>query len=121
MSRAQISLVWIENVKMKEEIIQFVSTETRVPIKKLSLETRLFHDIGLDGDDARELLDKFSHQFNVDISGLELDLYFGPEAGFNPFSFLLSRLLGNKTSSKQPLTIKDLVNAAKNKPLSNCD
>ena len=105
-------------MKMNEEIIQFVSEETRVPAKKLNLETRLFHDIGLDGEDARELLDKFSYQFNVDISDLEFDMYFGPEAGFNPFSFLLSMLFGKKKKIKKELTIMDLVNAAKNKTLS---
>jgi hypothetical protein len=45
--------------------------------------------MGIDGDDAVELIEEFSERFGVDMSGFVCSRYFGPEAAWNPLIFLL--------------------------------
>jgi len=68
---------------LTERVRQFVSDRTGARLDRVQLETRLRADLGVDGDDARELLDAFSREFDVDPSGLQFDEHFGSE-GF-PF------------------------------------
>jgi len=70
----------------EHNVISFISE--LLSAKSLSLETRIGEDLGVDGDDAVELLEEYSKRFSVDISNFSFDDYFGPEVGFNPFYFL---------------------------------
>ncbi len=47
----------------------------------MSLDSRLQDDLGLDGDDAFELFEKFEKKFETDCSALwsQWDSHFGPE------------------------------------------
>jgi hypothetical protein len=45
----------------------------------LTLETRLFADLGIDGDDGHELLDSFASGFSVDMTGVNSFCYFDDE------------------------------------------
>jgi acyl carrier protein len=73
---------------MKAETLQavreFVSEELGVPAARIKPETRLLHDLGVDGDDAGDLLHHFSARFHVDLSAFRFSWHFGPEAGRNP-------------------------------------
>jgi acyl carrier protein len=44
-------------------ILAFVAEETATSPERISLETSLQKDIGVDGDDAEELMEKFSEPF----------------------------------------------------------
>ncbi|QHP68429.1 DUF1493 family protein [Bradyrhizobium sp. LCT2] len=91
-----------------ESLLSFVRTET-LTRKQITLGTDIARDLGVDGDDARELVRRFGEQFNVDMSEFDFDMYFGSE-GFE-LSGLVKTLLGRRT--KAPMTVELLFGAAK--------
>jgi arsenate reductase len=101
---------------IENDVISFISDWLSCNIKKLSLDTRIGEDIGVDGDDAIELLEEYSKRFSVDISCFPYNEYFGPEAGINPFTFLYY-LFTKKHGNLKTLYIRDLVEGAKKKTL----
>jgi acyl carrier protein len=92
-------------------ILSIVSRRSGIPAAKLSLEQRLLQDLGIDGDDASELLLDLSGQFGVDLTALNFEKHFRPEP--NLFSVLRSPLVKQKErADKIPVTIRDLIVAA---------
>lgn len=71
--------------------------------------TRLMEDLGVDGDDAAELLQEFASRFKVDLSRFEFQRHFGPEAGWNPIAAAYYLVVG---SELEPISVKQLVEAA---------
>jgi hypothetical protein len=65
-------------------LVEFVTEELRVSSSRLRPNTRLFHDLGVDGDDGPEFIDAFARRFGVDLTGFDPSLHFGPEAAGNP-------------------------------------
>jgi len=63
-----------------------VSGQSGVPASEITLETRLFEDLGMDGDDGHEFLVAFGDEFGVDISGLAPLNYFNDESSFTGYS-----------------------------------
>jgi acyl carrier protein len=76
------------SASLQVPLIEFVSTELGVNPARLLPNTRLNHDLGVDGDDGLEFMAAFSQHFGVDISSFEASKYFGPEAGGNLFVWL---------------------------------
>ena len=105
----------MEAVLIEEQVKLFVAQQTEFKIDKISLSTELGKDLGIDGDDAVELLENFSEKFQVDLSTFEFDKYFGMESGLNPVMWLISMLFGSSVYDLEPLTIQDLVDSAKAK------
>jgi acyl carrier protein len=114
---------------LEKRVRALVADMTGTRIERISLNTRISHDIGCDGDDAVELFEAFAKEFDVDLSGIKWERHFGPEGG-NPFGcfFIVLVVLfgwsarGNKIVSKwipgdagEPVTIGDLVAAARAK------
>jgi acyl carrier protein len=100
-------------INYTETVIQFVSKYWSVSANNLSKDTRLEDDLGITGDDAVELFDKFSKEFHIDISDLDLRKYFESE-GVGLINF--SRIFGKQIKVKRSLheiTISDLVNTLK--------
>jgi len=101
---------------MAERVIGFVSKQVRINAAKLDLGTSLFHDLGIDGDDAVDFFKAFSDEFQTDLSELDLRKHFGAEgwtsSGF--FLRLLSRLriTNNEELKPVPICLSDLVKAA---------
>src|SRR5437773_2571583 len=62
-----------------EAIRDFVVAECRVSEERLTPDTTLFDDLGIDGDDAIEFFEAFQQRFEVDLGSFELRRYFGPE------------------------------------------
>ncbi len=108
---------------MYERIASFVSKVWHQEKSSLSENTRLQHDLGLDGTDAEEFMEAFSKEFNVDMSEFEFDSHFGPEAPpklTTLVRYLYCRLVGGDPSRLVdteliPITLRDLVSAAKAK------
>jgi acyl carrier protein len=71
------------DANLYEKILSFVSWETGTRKKNLSTTTDLARDLGVDGDDAFDLIDKFGKEFVVDLSDFKFDSYFGSEGGGN--------------------------------------
>lgn len=101
-----------------QEVAAFVAEFIGVDRHQLRLRTTIFGDLGVDGEDAAELMERFARRFHVDLTGYDHWRYFGPE-GFNPVATLwvaLRQLVGlssEEAAGKDPLTIQDLVAAAR--------
>jgi len=94
---------------LERDVVAFLEREARSGKVDLGMDLR--QDLGIDGDDAEELLQRFCVAFEVDAQDFQFSEHFGPEAGFEPITWLLAKLLGWRRKLK-PLTVRALVNAA---------
>jgi len=94
-----------------DKVINLVARETGSDVRKISLQTELCRNLGVDGDDGIELMEKFGQEFRVDMQKFDFGRYFGPEAGFCPFLIFFPSWWRWRRQFK-PLTIADLVKAA---------
>ncbi|MGA2153476.1 MAG: DUF1493 family protein [Bryobacteraceae bacterium] len=71
---------------LEERIIAFTADEIGVKRGRIRLDSRLLHDLGMDGDDAVEFFEEFSKRFHVDVTPLSNHWaqHFGPEIGGGP-------------------------------------
>lgn len=91
--------------ELLQEVIVFVPEATGFDLARLTADTRLNGELGVDGDDGNELLAAYASRFRVDMEGFRFDDYFGPEAAWN-FSIV----------ELQPLRIGRLAEAAERGP-----
>lgn len=94
------------SLNLEQRIIWFVAQVSGCKLEKLQTGSRLLHDLGIDGDDAVELLSEYSEVFQVDMGGFEFGKYFGPEASFSLFR-------SRPQQELTPITIGDLVEYAR--------
>ena len=94
-----------------EQVRDFLCEQWRMRPERLSPSTRLLHDLGIDGDDAEEVLVAFGERFHVDFSSLAFPKHFGSEfdAGGR---WLIRKLFGGDALRFAPLTVQDLIDAA---------
>lgn len=106
---------------MSEELFQriqsFTVEQTNCKPREVALETRLAHDLGIEGDDADEFMTEFFERFEVDPTGYNFHRHFYEEGSCGCLFFLLPvymllNLWGYEESSKEPITIADLIEAA---------
>ena len=98
------------------EVILFLSEFTAVCAQDIQPKTDVARDLGVDGDDAIDLLDQFSERFDVDLSNLNGSKYFGPEKGWNPILYLFDLITGKiEKEKKEPLYVQYLIEAADQK------
>lgn len=85
--------------------------------RKISSQTRIYHDLWLFGDAAEDFLLDYSKEFDVSFEGFEFKKYFLFEG--MPPSYIwigIKRLLGNKEDpTKIPITISHLAEVSKKK------
>ena len=93
---------------LSTELIAFVREELR-PSRRTVLgpDTRLLHDLHIDGADGWEFIAAFGDRFAVDLSDFTADLHFGPEAGPNLLYWLWWTLTAN-WPKHIPITLGDL-------------
>jgi len=89
------------------QVIQLLIDELNIAYEEVNLTSSLFHDLGVDGDDASDLLERFSKEFNVDISNFKFNDYFGSEV-----SFVFKLFFPFSKKSFKKLTVQDLIIAA---------
>jgi len=99
----------------QQEIIAFVAAHLAAEATRLRADTSLFHDLGVDGTDGWDFLDAYAQRFGVDMSSLNVDLHFGPEAAFNPVAYLYFQILKPEKLRFVPITIQHLTNCALSK------
>jgi len=68
---------------LEERIVELIVKQTGVKRNRVLPASRLSQDIGIDGDDAAELFEKFGEEFHVDLTALgeRWDRHFMPEGG----------------------------------------
>lgn len=95
----------------------FIAAQTGHAAAKLHLDSRLLHDLGVDGDDGPELLQAFSDQYGVALDGVDMTRYFGPESSLGLIFFMrfFSSKREREESEKAPISIRDLVACAREK------
>jgi hypothetical protein len=76
--------------ELEDRIIAFTAKERGMKPNRISLSSRLNHDLGMDGDDAIEFFEKFSKDFEVDVGELKEHWsdHFGPEGTGVPLGAL---------------------------------
>lgn len=89
----------LESIKcamtIEAEVIELVARHGGLSPEKVSTTSRLFHDLGFDGDDAVELFEAFQERFDVELTPLyeHWSSHFGPEGCGSPKGLLLSLAL----------------------------
>ena len=58
------------------DVAAFIAQQTKEPLSNLAPETRLLHDLRLDGDDAHNFLSEFATRFDVDLTTFSFLEYF---------------------------------------------
>ena len=71
---------------------------------------KIYHDLGIYGDDAAEFLKAYSKAFNVDLSTFIFDEYFPPEVDVLTSVFL--KLFRSRKIHYKELTVKMLLESA---------
>jgi acyl carrier protein len=98
-------------IEIEHKVIEFIARETGFSVKDITSESDLFKDLGIDGDDATELITKFGQKFNIDMSNFNFTKHFGSEGSFIPFLVFFPSWWKSRCKLK-PITISDLVKAA---------
>ena len=91
-------------------VIRLISEVILVPASHINADTRLLEDLGVDGDDAVELLESFAARFKVDLAEFPFNRHFGPEAAWCPPYSLYLWLNGG--SKLEAVTVGQLAEAA---------
>lgn len=90
---------------------------------ELTLEMRLFADLGIDGDDGREVLKSFANRFSVDMTGVDSFCYFDdepPKVMYSELTWLLGLLssrfrayVDECLAARKEITVGDLYVSAR--------
>lgn len=77
------------------EIIDFIAQERGLPRHKVTLSSRLRHDLGMDGEDAVEFFQDFERRYDANLTALykHWGQHFGPEGFGSPTMFLIGLVL----------------------------
>ncbi|MDH4226250.1 MAG: DUF1493 family protein [Deltaproteobacteria bacterium] len=95
-----------------EKCVNFLDDVLGIEKDKISPNTRINYDLGVDGDDGIELMDAFFERFSVQPGDFSYAKYFGPEAGANLFSLIDSMLnIFHLRQREGAITVQDLVDA----------
>ncbi|HBS27937.1 MAG TPA: hypothetical protein DEB06_00450 [Phycisphaerales bacterium] len=87
-------------------------------IAGFDLHTRLYHDLGLYGDDAEAVMEELVVRYHVDLAGFDFDRFFPPEyPGKNRLTVALLSLVPfahhicTKREKYEPLTLERIERA----------
>jgi len=101
-------------MSVEEEVIELVARKTGKSKDKVTPE-KTFYQLGIDGDDAVELIDELCERYKVPVEGINLRRYIGPEASFGVISHIFNAV--TRKSHVEPeehkeLKISDLIKTA---------
>ena len=106
----------MSDADIKNRVIAIVTSQTGVPPSKISLSTRLYHDLGIAGDDASEFLQEYTMAFSLDMTNFDFGAYFPSEASILDL-FRVFRCREDYSA----ITVEDLVRAAQRGKWSHAD
>jgi len=95
------------SIELSQPLVMFLCEELNVPSSRLSAATLALQDLGVDGDDGVELIQRYGLRFGVDLSGFQPSRHFGPEAGGNPLAWLWWAV-SRRWPKSVPITLADL-------------
>lgn len=85
---------------------------------EITLNTRLFHDLGLTGDDAVDFFVEFSKVFNINTSNFEIFKYFSKEGGVNLIPLLYRFRIIKKLYGYEEFPVRVLVKSLETSELN---
>lgn len=91
----------------------FVCESTGAAPEGVTEATSLQRDLGVEGDDAGEFIIAFAERFGVDLDRFDFEAHFDVEGGFDPVRYLFLKAFRPKKLHKAPVTVSDLVRAAR--------
>ena len=96
----------------EQEVIALVARKTGRPESSITPE-KTFYQLGIDGDDAVELIAELCKRYQVPEEGIDLNKYIGPEGGglFNHILFAMRRK-NKPPQERKELRIGDLIKTA---------
>ena len=98
----------------RDVVISVIARQAGIPPDQVGLDARLLHDLHIDGDDAIDAILEISKRWSVDVSGFDASRYFRSEPSLlSLFPFLPSQRR-ERLDQKRPLTVRELVEAARN-------
>lgn len=99
----------------EQEVIALVAKKTGRPESSITPE-KTFYQLGIDGDDAVELISELCKRYNVPAEKVDLNKYIGPEGGglFNHILYAVSRKSKSHEEHKE-LRIGDLIKTAEDR------
>jgi len=65
---------------ISDALREFVAEELKIAPEKLNDDDRLQHDLGLDGKDAAQFIERYAARFGVDMTRFVFSDYFGKES-----------------------------------------
>ena len=99
----------------EQKVIALVARRTGRPESSITPE-KTFYQLGIDGDDAVELIDELCRRYRVPTEKVDLNKYIGPEGG-GLFSHIL--YAGSRKSKgseeRRELRIGDLIKTAEDR------
>ncbi len=106
----------------EQEVIDFICNETGSVKGEVTLDSGLYYDLGIYGEDAHEILEAYSNKFQVSLDQFKFESYFEEEVPSNPIKTLLYFIFkpilpGHMKQDKKNITVKDLVEATDTKSL----
>lgn len=104
------------NDEIFDRVKAFVAKHSLIAEEKRSPDAQLLDDLGIDGDDAFELIEAFGEEFGMqDRNDFNFKAYFFPENYGCSVSFLYHLLFDRKKLQRTPLTLRDLAESAEAK------
>ena len=93
-------------------VLNVIARKTGLDANKISMESRILHDLGLDGDDAIEAIQEISDKCLMDMAGFDATQYFCSEPTLLSLLWFLPSQKRNRISEKRAITVGQLVEAA---------
>lgn len=101
--------------RLQQKVFALIAANQGIKLKDISLSKSINLDLGVDGDDAVELLLAYSGEFHVDIEplGEEWDRYFGAQPSLRTALRRIASFGSRKRDPKLPLPVSRLVASAR--------
>jgi len=87
-------------------VLKIICLYVNSNIEDYNEKSFLGSDFGLDGDDAKEVLNEIQKKLKLDISKLDFEKYFNNEVDCNLFSSIIQFF---KVKGKEDLSIEELI------------
>jgi len=100
--------------QLERDVIDIVAEESGKRKNQISLDSTLLDDLGVDGDDAWELLERLHERYKVDFSEFEFMRHFRNEPCLKGPTYLIRKLKyqdEHTAAGKTPITVAALVAA----------
>jgi acyl carrier protein len=98
-------------MSIEQEVIELVAKKTGKTKDKITPE-KTFYDLGIDGDDAVELVDALCERYQVPVEGVDLRKYIGPEGAFTVINHVFNAVAREGSVERKELRISDLIKTA---------